>query len=423
MNTSISRNDRAFTLVELLVVIAIIGMLIALLLPAVQAAREAARRMQCSNKIKQLALATHNFVDSTRHLPHLAFSQNLSERPFAANPSWGNRGWRDRISFICDLLPFIEQNALYALINEQANGPTQAMSPGSPFDAVYTSGPRAGELTFWTTKLDALICPSDNPRVAPELHGLNSYRASQGDALWTNWNDRWTRGPFGDGRFTNHGWEAITDGTSNTILYSEMVIGNEPVPGGEVFDSRIRGGVAAGFGTANATAPTPSPQQCLDRRWGGGELDPNLPIARLLPGANWGGTVTPFGGHESLIRRSHSVGRRWSDAQTPFTRFHTILPPNSPSCTQHADNIENWVIYTASSLHTGGVNVAMCDASVRFVSDSIQATRLNEMPPNAGLSDTAVFGAGNARMRQGPAIWGVWAALGSRAGGESVSAP
>jgi prepilin-type N-terminal cleavage/methylation domain-containing protein len=103
------RRKTAFTLVELLVVIAIIGMLIALLLPAVQAAREAARRMQCSNHMKQLGLAVHNFHDTYNALPPSAISENWN----------GNTGY---VAFFVFLYPFIEQTNLYELVNSRTNG-------------------------------------------------------------------------------------------------------------------------------------------------------------------------------------------------------------------------------------------------------------------------------------------------------------
>ena len=108
---------RAFTLVELLVVIAIIGVLVALLLPAVQAAREAARRSQCTNNLKQLGLAVHNFHDTHQRLPNSTHQMLFRDPNRVSDPAvhprdqWGNG--RDRWSYACVLLPFMEQQAIY----------------------------------------------------------------------------------------------------------------------------------------------------------------------------------------------------------------------------------------------------------------------------------------------------------------------
>jgi len=112
------RRGNAFTLVELLVVIAIIGMLIALLLPAVQAAREAARRMSCSNHLKQIGIAVHNFQDARRGLPPatLGQRQNLADDPGA---TWIEAS--GRASFFVLILPYMEQQALYDLISEKTD--------------------------------------------------------------------------------------------------------------------------------------------------------------------------------------------------------------------------------------------------------------------------------------------------------------
>jgi len=103
----ISRNKTGFTLVELLVVIAIIGMLIALLLPAVQAAREAARRMSCTNNLKQIGLAVHNFHDTMMGLPPATVGTTDPDHP--------------RASFFVLILPYIEKNAMYDLIKSKSN--------------------------------------------------------------------------------------------------------------------------------------------------------------------------------------------------------------------------------------------------------------------------------------------------------------
>ena len=111
MRKNTGRLRSAFTLVELLVVIAIIGILVGLLLPAVQAAREAARRMQCSNNLKQLGLAVHNFESARRALP-------TSLRP-PSNIS--GSGEQSRVSVLTDLLPYIEQSTIFNQYNKAIN--------------------------------------------------------------------------------------------------------------------------------------------------------------------------------------------------------------------------------------------------------------------------------------------------------------
>lgn len=187
----------AFTLVELLVVIAIIGILVALLLPAVQAAREAARRTECTNKVKQLALATHNFHDTYK------------KNPPAYNEVVTNVGSKIKGNLFVYILPFVEQTSLY---NSTDNPVDTACNPALP-------GPQANFVR--ARAIPAYLCPS-------------AYITSDG-----LWNTDWASGHYGfnymvyggpattAGSATDPNWDRkssmalMTDGTSNTVIFAE----------------------------------------------------------------------------------------------------------------------------------------------------------------------------------------------------------
>ncbi len=205
-----------FTLVELLVVIAIIGVLVALLLPAVQAAREAARRSQCTNNLKQIGLGLHNFHDTYGHFPPGGSSTN------------NNEGF----SWAVFILPFIEQDNTWDLLNE-ANGnsldPTGKSSAWTCRCHRTTGGAEPpGRMT-----IQSFLCPSDTlPNVRPNSdQNFQCGKINYAGCIGTRENDN--NGIFNRFRTVKRRMAAVTDGTSNTIIVGEVGGGpNGGAPGG-----------------------------------------------------------------------------------------------------------------------------------------------------------------------------------------------
>jgi prepilin-type N-terminal cleavage/methylation domain-containing protein/prepilin-type processing-associated H-X9-DG protein len=350
---------RGFTLVELLVVIAIIGILIALLLPAVQAAREAARRAQCSNNLKQLGLALHNYHDSNRCFPFGAGGTGRPTPPFTAG--WGACDGDNhncyRSSAFTRLLPFFEQSALY----EQISNATAGHPPFGPRPWLRSYPP-------WQEEIGSLRCPSDGEEQRPwnpPENGLCNYLVSYGDRM-RNINGNHTlstvRGVFG--RVITLSIKHVKDGTSNTIALSESCAGD---------GSRHVG-------------------RAIARNLGRVDQNPTTCLAVVGPNNLITGPVRPW--HR---------GRRWCDGNPGRTGFNTVLPPNGPSCSNN--DWLGWGIYPPSSYHPGGVNAAMADGSVTFFSETVDTGNLSLPQPGSG----------------NPTPYGVWGAIGTRNGGEPVS--
>jgi len=382
---------RAFTLVELLVVIAIIGMLIALLLPAVQAAREAARRMQCSNKLKQLGIAAHNFHNAHKQFPSGWYNRTLGIGSKTAEANSGNAGnSRERLAWTVPLLPFYEQNALFDSIKELVD-----RSWTTDYQEVYCytdaqtyagRGTLAGQTLTnpYATVLDALICPSGGKRTGQGVIGATNYFGCRGDhGLTAGGTGTKPRGVFGNGNNFVADMDSFKDGTSNTALFGEAVVGEYGTT-----MTRIKGGTAS---TSDPeTAGNEFLRECRDARGAGGQLN------------NAGQT---------------RIGSRWADGYVCFTQFHTTFPPNHPSCNAYSGSNSSSggerPVLALSSNHSGGVNVCAGDASVKFVTDSVNSG------PTAGYEGMWTNNPGVNYVGESP--YGIWGAYGSLRGGESVS--
>ncbi|ODT99668.1 MAG: hypothetical protein ABS79_04210 [Planctomycetes bacterium SCN 63-9] len=366
-----------FTLIELLVVIAIIAVLIALLLPAVQSAREAARRIQCTNNLKQIGLACHNYHDANNVFPMGGSKNNRSDSIIP--PSYADyRGW----SALAAMLPFIEQGPLFNGIN--------FYFAEENHDA--TANPMNSSL--FSTKIAAYMCPSDGN---VGVININSYHACYGTTT------EWPNGPttsLGEESYDQDGngstglfaiWLAYgingtTDGTSNTVLFSEALVGdgkgNEPTRGIGTGSpgSKYRGN---GITTNNDGSLASS---YVDDVQANATTIANVQLAISGCAAEWANPASVMvTSHRGYRWGSFSEGSLFNVVQTPNPSFNTCRPRGGPN---NSDNAS--ISLPASSNHPGGVNATFADGSVKFIKSTI-AQR-------------------------------TWWALGTRAGGEVISA-
>ena len=345
-----------FTLIEALVVITIISILVALLLPAVQAAREAARRIQCVSNLKQIGLGLHNYHQAVGSFP---LATAVAYSSVGVKTDWGT--WSGQAM----MLPYLDQTPIFNAVNFS-------------WTCWYGAGQQINGTVF-NTKINLFLCPSDGLAASGSINegmvslgffgesNINNYLGSLGTTTNPN-------GPASTGVFAHsmsYGIESITDGTSNTLAFSEGLVS------GTSAGEKWRDGVA--MGASSILGP--------------GVLDANANIPAVLADLQTCNQVFAAVPTSAINNR----GYRWGSGSPGVTFFNTIVPPNSSeypwggcrfSC--RSCGIEYGQYENASSMHAGGVNALMADGSVRFVTDAIAMA--------------------------------VWWSLGTRSGGEVISA-
>lgn len=331
-------NKKGFTLVELLVVIAIIGILIGMLLPAVQQVREAARRTQCLNNMRQLGIAAHNYESSRMVFPPGCNWQTTSSDP-RRNNNPPIKGDGERVGWAAFLLPFLEQNNLEQALNESTNGYTTQW-----YMATLANGSGGAQLCA-SQVIPFFICPSDaggdtNPVLSlasgtedfaksnyvaiagaggttPAFMGgaateldMKSFNTSIFSAFW---------GMFGLNSKTTFG--NISDGTTNVIMFGERATRDE-------------------IGSGRAT-----------------NIRDNV-------GAVWAGIL-----NANADYRGNNISKDWA----VFGHMAS-------------ENAQNWGINgedsprnVASSFHAGGANLVRGDASTSFFSDDLNVSTLADL--------------------------------------------
>jgi prepilin-type N-terminal cleavage/methylation domain-containing protein/prepilin-type processing-associated H-X9-DG protein len=355
----VTTSRRGFTLIELLVVIAIIAVLIALLLPAVQSAREAARRSQCTNNMKQLGLALANYESAQGAYPA---SYGAHTTTYAAWSTWGS--WSPQSM----LLGYFDQVPVYNAIN------FSLISHGDG----GTNGDLA-QVTAITTRISSFVCPS-NPLPGGTYYNhplpVNCYFASVGSALhWVGASGASApNGIFMHGgsdpaanAFESCGPRAIrdiTDGTSNTIAFGEWRLGDQDSGRLSIPQDVISHGVG-------------DPPGITCDGWGDARMNMPFGSGPFLQWINTCAGLAPASTTHGNVGWEYNMsylGQAWNQGMFGWTLGNTLLPPNPryPNCRMCSWD-GDWDcpgMYGLSSWHPGGGNVAFADGSVRFLKQS-----------------------------------------------------
>jgi prepilin-type N-terminal cleavage/methylation domain-containing protein/prepilin-type processing-associated H-X9-DG protein len=342
-----TRSRRGFTLIELLVVIAIIAVLIALLLPAVQSAREAARRSQCVNNLKQIGIALHNYHSTHDCFPAAALNVSAANGTQSGNGCWSAQA---------RLLGSLEQSALYNAAN---------------FNLAVFSDSASSRVnqTVATTRLNFFVCPScpsaswnlsasEVPYTAPAPG--NTYFSSGGSSLNLGAAAAATAGGMPNGVFVFGGGPIglrdIIDGSGNTIAFGEWKLGDG--------------------NTALLTKPTDA--AFTNGSWPtGATVSPNTMTTTtfLQWAAKCNSLLSANNGNFSFL------GEAWAFGFPCASMGNTLLPPNpqTTNCSPNSSGANarpHPGVLGLSSYHPGGANILLCDGSVKFLKDSVNISTI-----------------------------------------------
>ncbi|MHC5540754.1 DUF1559 family PulG-like putative transporter [Singulisphaera rosea] len=338
------RLGRGFTLIELLVVIAIIAVLIALLLPAVQSAREAARRMQCVNNLKQIGLGIHNYHSANSVFP-MGGSAQLNVR------KQGPYEWENFSAFAL-MLSYLEQAPMYNAINFM-------ICPDTGYGYGF-----APNTTAYNCKLNLFLCPSDP---FSGIQNLNNYMACYGTTTWmpsyqvgmtTLNSSRDTSGVFTI--WKSYGINDVTDGSSNTMAYSESIVGNG----------------------ANGYSGTTSPRKYRGNFLFNQSGNPSSGLVLDIGTSPYANVLADIQNCAStFITDNNDIadyrGYRWIMGIPGATMFNSVQTPNEGNnngcrfgCGVGCNTDSAWSV-PATSTHAGGVNVLYADGSTRFVKNTV----------------------------------------------------